>query len=226
MLRTRKLVMAAAVALALHVAMLFWVFAPHLSELVQAYGTSTEPSQASAPASAETIVAERRGPAVVADEEPMDVDWPLAEDEPEPQQEPPKAKRAEKAPAPIIAAAPAASGAEPGQPSPPVAAPLPVTGAHGDSTAVIAADSDYANRVRQHLARFAGALPPGVRGEARVQFVVQRDGRVTDVQLVRRSGHEELDALALSLPRNAQPLPLPGAVPQRLEVPVQAATAP
>ena len=95
----------------------------------------------------------------------------------------------------------------------------------GKTAAVIPANSNYANQVRQHLARFAGALPPGANGEARVQFVVQLDGRVSDVHLVKQSGNAGLDAVALNLPRQAQPLPLPGKSPQRLEVPVQAMAA-
>lgn len=91
-----------------------------------------------------------------------------------------------------------------------------------DASAAVSADSAYASLVRQHLARFAGALPAGASGEARVQFVVQLDGRVSEVFLAQRSGHAGLDAVALSLPSKAQPLPLPGATPQRLEVPVQA----
>ena len=95
----------------------------------------------------------------------------------------------------------------------------------GKTAAVIPANSNYANLVRQHLARYAGALPPGANGEARVQFVVQLDGRVSDVHLVKQSGNAGLDAVALNLPRQAQPLPLPGKSPQRLEVPVQAMAA-
>ena len=104
-----------------------------------------------------------------------------------------------------------------------IAPPLPTAAeSAAGASAALSGDSEYANRVRQHLARFAGALPAGASGEARVRFVVQLDGRVSEVFLAKPSGNEGLDAVALSLPRKAQPLPLPGAVPQRLEVPVQA----
>lgn len=104
-----------------------------------------------------------------------------------------------------------------------LAPPLPTVGEPGaGSPTVVSGDSEYASRVRQHLARFAGALPAGAVGEARVQFVVQPDGRVSEVLLVKPSGNEGLDAVARSLPAKAQPLPLPGPEPQRLEVPVQA----
>ena len=101
--------------------------------------------------------------------------------------------------------------------------PLPTVGeSAADAPTAVSADSEYAGRVRQHLARFAGALPAGASGEVRVQFVVQLDGRVSEVFLAKRSGNAGLDAVALNLPGKAQPLPLPGAMPQRLEVPVQA----
>lgn len=101
--------------------------------------------------------------------------------------------------------------------------PLPIAGeSSAGAPTPVSADSEYASLVRQHLARFAGVLPPGAAGEARVQFVVQLDGRVSEVFLAKLSGNAALDAIALSLPGKAQPLPLPGATPQRLEVPVQA----
>lgn len=127
----------------------------------------------------------------------------------------------------VVAAKPAAKPESKPEPKPAPAKPAAVASARsaggGSTVAAVMADAGYANRVRQHLGRFAGALPPGAVGEARVQFVVQPDGRVTEVQLVKRSGSSALDALALSLPVQAQPLPLPGAVPQLLEVPLQAA---
>lgn len=127
----------------------------------------------------------------------------------------------------VVAAKPAAKPESKPEPKPASAKPAAVASARsaggGSTVAAVMADAGYANRVRQHLGRFAGALPPGAVGEARVQFVVQPDGRVTEVQLVKRSGSSALDALALSLPVQAQPLPLPGAVPQLLEVPLQAA---
>lgn len=143
---------------------------------------------------------------------------PQAEPKPAAAAKPPVAVAAAK-PAPKPEAKPAA--ARPSAPSKPATAGG--QGVAGGTVAAVTADAGYANRVRQHLGRFAGALPPGAVGEARVQFVVQPDGRVTEVQLVKRSGSAGLDALALSLPVTAQPLPLPGAVPQRLEVPLQAA---
>ena len=153
---------------------------------------------------------------------------PVAKAEAKP---PPKPAPAAKPPVAIAAAKPAPKPevkpeVKPAAPKP-AAASKPSSpsgsGSAGGTVAAITADAGYANRVRQHLGRFAGALPPGAVGEARVQFVVQPDGRVTEVQLVKRSGSAGLDALALSLPVTAQPLPLPGAVPQRLEVPLQAA---
>jgi protein TonB len=97
----------------------------------------------------------------------------------------------------------------------------PAAGEVGDGVEIAGPDN-YAQRVRQHLASFVGPLSTGGGGEARVQFVVQPNGRVSQVELVRRSGNPALDMMALALPRKAQPLPIPEGGPQRLEVPVQA----
>jgi len=134
---------------------------------------------------------------------------------------------------PVVAAAPAkpAKSAKPDKPAKLAAAkdkstsPKAPTG-NSKTPIAISTDTGYASRVRQHLARHAGALPPGAHGEARVQFVVQVNGRVTDVHLVKFSGNAGLDAVALNLPTQAQPLPLPGPTAQRLEVPVQAMASP
>ncbi|MDO9453666.1 MAG: TonB family protein [Stagnimonas sp.] len=139
--------------------------------------------------------------------------------EPTPKASPPPVVKTPAKPEPKPAIKPSAKS-EPKTTGKAAAAP-----SGGKTATVIPANSSYANQVRQHLARFAGALPPGANGEARVQFVVQLDGRVSDVHLVKQSGNAGLDAVALNLPRQAQPLPLPGKSPQRLEVPVQAMAA-
>lgn len=147
---------------------------------------------------------------------------PAATAQPLPKPEKPKPEVA-KPKVPAATAAAAKTPAAPEAVKKPASSPAPTAGKA--TAAVVNADSSYANRVRQHLARFAGSLPPGANGEARVQFVVQPDGQVTNVQLVKMSGHAGLDSVALNLPTLAQPLPLPGDSPQRLEVPVQAIAA-
>lgn len=154
---------------------------------------------------------------------------PKPESKPAPKVEPEVAAKPPASEAKAVAKVEArpASANRPAVPAKPAAStpdrrPAPASTGTG-TRPVQTAGVDYGNRVRQHLARFAGALPAGAVGEAKVQFVVQPDGRVTDLKLVKASGHAGLDALAMSLPLNAQPLPLPGAVAQRLEVPIQAA---
>lgn len=230
--RSLKMLLALAVALLLHAALLLHGVAPQVQGLVtsgseDAVVTADGLADPADDEAAETPQSDQ--PIEVGFQEPA----PEAIPEPAPEQKapepsPPAAVPAEKVAKPVI---PPPEPARP-KPEPPPKATVKKEPANPKTTtpaakpagkAVVNAGSDYANRVRQHLARFAAALPEGARGEARVQFVVQRDGRVSDIRLVKKSGHAGLDAVALSLPRNAQPLPLPGPVPQRLEVPVQAA---
>jgi len=223
MARIKKVAVALAVAVGAHAAVLVYGVAPRVEGLADG---ETERSASTEPLADETPQ---------SSDEDRSIDIGFGET-PEPEApkavEPPKPKLAEVAQAtPPPEPKPVAPVAKPIAPKtvPPkaVAPSKPAApsgnGSAGGTPAAVTADAGYANRVRQHLGRFAGALPPGAVGEARVQFVVQPDGRVTEVQLVKRSGSAGLDALALSLPVTAQPLPLPGAVPQRLEVPLQAA---
>jgi TonB family protein len=227
--RKSKLVLALGVTVALHAAVLFYALGPGLS------GFTQNQNKAEAELTANS-------------DDTLDIDWPqLPSDETDDAAadtsgatEPDKLTPAASipTPAPAVAAKPtvvarpepepvAEAPAKPAKSQPSVVASSSRQAAASASAPIIAsADSNYAGRVRQHLARFAGTLPQGVTGEARVQFVVQPDGQVSDVVLVKRSGHLGLDTLALNLPRQAQPLPLPGGLPQRLEVPVQAVATP
>ncbi len=218
----KRLGLALGVAVALHAGLLFFALAPKLDGLFDA---------PAAPRRVAVPVAEETPPA----DSTLDVGWAAPPDEPAGRVEPveplptlsPEPQPTEVAPAPALAVVTGAPRRLPRPLRPPVR-PIPAPAAGGPpgaAPAVVTADNNYANRVRQHLSRFAGALPAGANGEARVQFVVQTDGRVSDVVLVRLSGNAELDAIALSLPAKSQPLPLPGAAPQRLEVPVQAIAA-
>ena len=118
--------------------------------------------------------------------------------------------------APLVRPGPALTKTAPA-PARPVAAG---STSAADSPATLAA---YAKAVRAHLARYIKELPADAKGEARVQFTVDPDGRVRDVQLVKASGHAGLDALTRALPEQAQPLPTPGGKAVRIEIPVQAA---
>jgi protein TonB len=198
MSRGSKIALGVAAALALHL-LLFLLFSPRLDGLAGA-GSAAPP--AAAPEEAAVAPSDLPVFEPTPETEPLDIAWPEEE-------EPPPAK-------------PRKSTTKRRDPS---ANDVSDTAASMGATPILSADATYAQRVRQHLAAYAGALPPGASGEARVQFVVQPDGRVSNVQLVKRSGHAALDAMALSLPQQAQPLPLPGPLPQRLEVPLQAVAA-
>lgn len=200
MRRQSKVLLGVVLAVALH-GLLLLAFVPRLEGLLpEGEGL---PLTAAAPAATELPVFEP------PPEDPLEIAWP--EEEPAPKaakRKPNSPKRPDPATVDVSDSA-ASVGA------------TPVASSDG----VKSADASYAQKVRQHLGAFAGALPPGAQGEARVQFVVMPDGRVSQVQLVQRSGHDALDEMALSLPRQAQPLPLPGPQPQRLEVPLQAVAA-
>ena len=197
MKRRKKVTLALVVAVAVHL-ILFFSLSPRLEGLA-----ADEPASADIAAAPAESIAEAAPPAMT--DEPLDESWPEPADEPEARPE--RAK-----PAAPVKTAKAVTPPPAPEPEPVIAAP-----------AAISTDRNYASRVRQHLGRFAGALPAGASGEARVQFVVEVDGLVSDVHLVQFSGHAGLDAMALNLPTQAQPLPLPGQLPQRLEVPLQAA---
>jgi protein TonB len=64
----------------------------------------------------------------------------------------------------------------------------------------------YLNRYKRYPPR---ALKQGVHGEVKVQFTVDRTGRVLDSQIVSSSGSPDLDAEALAILQRASPLPLP-----------------
>ena len=222
MRRAGRLPIAFAMAVVVHAGLLIYGFVPKLD------GLTDVPDETAGPVAADATIASASEVAAVAGQDDaveadaaLDIDWPTPDDkQPEesiPSSEKPKPKPLAPKPEP-----------EPRQASKPEAEkpkPKPIEADGGSTATVISADASYANRVRQHLARYAGALPPGASGEARVQFVVQPDGRVSNVLLVMKSGNAGLDSVALSLPTLAQPLPLPGPLPQRLEVPVQAIAA-
>jgi TonB family protein len=209
--RRAKLLAGGALAVLLHGLLLQGVLAPGVRGLAGA--------DQAARGEAVAMTGQNVDALATAADEALDVGWPAsasdeaAEASLEPERPPvPRAAPARKPPREAAAVSPSrnTSAADEGTEAP----------------GVMNAGSAYARRVREHLAQFAGALPPGASGEARVQFVVETDGRVSDVQLVKRSGHLGLDAVALSLPEIAQPLPRPGDSPQRLEVPVQAIPQP
>jgi protein TonB len=87
------------------------------------------------------------------------------------------------------------------------AAPRPATGTRGMSPA------KWQARLMAHLERLK-RYPPGARqrreeGIAHVRFVIDDAGNVRSAQLVRSSGHAELDAAVLALVRRASPVPPP-----------------
>jgi outer membrane biosynthesis protein TonB len=103
-------------------------------------------------------------PAVVASEVPPS----SSDDDPLP-----LGSRAQRAAANSVAPA-ASAGVQPAA----AAMPAAMTAANLDN---------YARRVRSHLAKYMSELPPGAKGEARVQFTVKSDGFVSDVKLVHAS---------------------------------------
>jgi protein TonB len=57
------------------------------------------------------------------------------------------------------------------------------------------------------------------RGIVGLLFSMQRDGSVTNVQIVSSSGYTSLDAAAIETIRNAQPMPrIPSELPQQLTI--------
>ena len=222
MRRTQKLTMALGIALALHAVVLLYVFAPQLDGLTAVPGETSLYAVPTPDTAGDIAVDIPNASKALEADAALDIDWPVPEEKAVIEEPPATIDKPKPRPVPAKS-----------EPEPRPAAKLPETkpqarsveAGRNDSAPIISADASYANRVRQHLARYAGALPPGASGEARVQFVVQPDGRVSNVLLVMRSGNAGLDSVALSLPTLAQPLPLPGPLPQRLEVPVQAIAA-
>lgn len=146
---------------------------------------------------------------------------------------PPKAKpRVEKPIKPTPEPKPkTVAAAEPAVPSPapPQAAPPPVPAASapstGDATAAPVRETpaevtpglsaSWQSQILGLLERNkrypASARLHRRQGVAAVAFRIDRAGNLLSVRLVRSSGHAELDAEALDLPRRAQPLPPPPA---------------
>lgn len=82
----------------------------------------------------------------------------------------------------------------------------------------------YLGRVRAHLNAYRTALPADLsaRGIVQVRFVVDLEGRVSQLQLARSSGSAALDQQALALVARASPLPAPSERRAlRLVVPVE-----
>jgi len=57
----------------------------------------------------------------------------------------------------------------------------------------------------------------GLTGRTKVEFRVLPDGKITDIRIIRQSGHAELDALALQavprrIPKVNEPVPASGLV--------------
>jgi protein TonB len=101
-----------------------------------------------------------------------------------------------------------------------VAAPRPAAGTRGVSPA------KWQAQLMAHLERLK-RYPPGARrrreeGVAQVRFTIDDRGNVRSAQLVRSSGHDELDQAVLALVQRASPVPAPPpGAPREIVAPVR-----
>lgn len=144
----------------------------------------------------------------VVEETPApDPEVSMAEANPKPEEKPVD----DKPPTPPVEAAP--------MPTAPLAAPTPAA-----RSAAPAVGQTVARPTRAAIASWERLLiaqlerhkqyPPHARGkvgEARLAFTIDRAGNVLTSRVVHSSGSEALDAAALALIKNAQPLPIPPA---------------
>jgi protein TonB len=125
---------------------------------------------------------------------------------PEPREKPVEEKAA---PEPAQAApVPTAPQAAP-EAAPRAAAPAAGTAARPTSAAITSWQRQLVMQLERHK-----RYPPGVRGKAgvaRLEFTLDRGGRVLASRIVHSSGSEALDAAALALIKSAEPLPTPPA---------------
>jgi protein TonB len=100
------------------------------------------------------------------------------------------------------------------------AAPRPAAGTRGVSPA------KWQAQLMAHLERLK-RYPPGAQrrreeGVAQVRFTIDDDGNVRSAQLVRSSGHDELDQAVLALVQRASPVPAPPpGAPREIVAPVR-----
>ena len=159
-----------------------------------------QPSVAAPPVSAPAVPADM--PVAAAD-----ASLPLPpQPPPAPPRPPRKAPRIlhQRAPLPPVAATAEARTA-----GPPAPAPAPsLQSASLGSTA-----EDWQSKVLAHIARFKNyptdAQDNGWQGTSVLCFTLTRSGIVTTVEIVKSSGHADLDAAAMATVRRASPLPPP-----------------
>jgi periplasmic protein TonB len=96
--------------------------------------------------------------------------------------------------------------------------PAPRTTVHTESSAPLI-DPSWQSRLQKHLQQYksypTAARDRGEEGVAMLAFTMDRDGKVLSRQIVRSSGHPDLDLAALAMVERAQPLPaFPASMPQ------------
>jgi protein TonB len=150
----------------------------------------------------------------------------------EPQDTPSPAERSVQSPAenlapdPIHAIPTATIALAPPQPeqSMPAAAVAPASAPPVSRVAVSKEKAAVFQRaLRSHIARFRHypdrARRERAQGTVGLLFSMQRDGSVTDVQIVSSSGYALLDTAAVETIRNAQPMPrIPAELPGQLNI--------
>ena len=102
-----------------------------------------------------------------------------------------------------------------------VAAPTNASGASG-----AVSPAKWQSRLMAHLERRkrypAGARRRREEGTAHVRFAIDDGGNVRSVELVRSSGHSELDEAVVALVRRASPVPAPPpGAPHEITAPVR-----
>ncbi len=142
---------------------------------------------------------------------PRDLQVAKAEPEPEPERE-------KEPPAPSRAAMRAQTRAPAAEK---VAAPTNSSGASG-----AVSPAKWQSRLMAHLERRkrypAGARQRREEGTAHVRFAIDDGGNVRSVELVRSSGHPELDEAVVALVRRASPVPAPPpGAPHEITAPVR-----
>lgn len=133
---------------------------------------------------------------------------PKPKPKPKRKPQPKKVEKAEKTPEEKVAPTTTAPSA--------VAAPRAAVNAapvNSSTPSVSAAQQSFQGALHAHLNRHKryprSAQIRRQQGSPVVRFVVDGEGNVLSVQLVRSSGHDQLDQEALSLPTRASPVPAP-----------------
>lgn len=137
----------------------------------------------------------------------------LKQDETPEEGQPTEATKAEKQVAPSTAAAEAASASPPA----PLVGETSAAPSEGSVAQAVETPASWRRSVIAHLGRHKRypreARSKRMEGEAAVQFIIDRAGRIQEAKILRSSGSPVLDQAALDLLDRAQPLPaLPSSV--------------